>query len=90
MNRKGVLIVESMFMFLFISAFVAAGVTRPMHIEKRYMQRCQKDGSSLEQCKINAAALSLDQKVEYIRDTVENPDIPNTEYLASLPNFERQ
>lgn len=90
MDRKGVLIVESVFLYLFISAFVAAAITRPMHVEKRYMQRCQANGNTETQCEAQMNELTIDQKIEYFRDTVENPDIPNTEYLASLPNFERQ
>lgn len=78
--------VPLIFSILMFSSATYAIVTRDEHIEKRYVQRCVENGGTQAACETEVASKTMDEQIEYIRDTVANPDIPNWQYLANIPN----
>jgi len=72
-NKKGMLVVEAVFMGLFFSAFVAAGITRPGHIVKRANEKCVYFGEPADVCSQRVEDMSQADRIAYIRDTVESP-----------------
>lgn len=78
MNKKGFGgIMGIIFGGLFLSAFVAAMLTRPQHVEKRYLEKCVNDGYTIEACKVQIAPLSLEERIDYIRDKATEPTTYN-------------
>lgn len=77
MNRKGIMVVEAVFAGLFFLAFVAAMFTRPQHVEKRYLEKCTAEGKAIETCQAEITPLSLDERIDYIRDKATGPTTYN-------------
>lgn len=75
MNRKGFF--APYVAVPLLVAFIVAMVTRPQHVEKRYIEKCVKSGLSLTKCGELIESLSLQQRIEYIRDVKTGPTTQN-------------
>ncbi len=68
MNKKGMLVVEAVFLGIGFLMIVAAGFGRPTHIIKRSIEKCVAEGGDSQACKDKVNAWSQDERIDYIRD----------------------
>jgi hypothetical protein len=73
MNRRGVVLgfIPAMFGGIAFCMMVAAVVLRPSHIDRRAIQKCEYFGNT--DCEVTVQSMNQEQKIEYIRDTVDSP-----------------
>lgn len=66
MNKKGMMVVEAMFLGLFGSAIIAAILTTPQHRIKMGIKRCEAEGQT--SCDVRVPELTKANLLHYIRD----------------------
>lgn len=68
MNNKGLMTVEAVFIGLYVSAFVAAAFTQPMHLHKTTIKTCLMEGKTQAYCEVLADSFTAREKMDYVRD----------------------
>lgn len=66
-NKKGMLMVEAVFIALFASAGIAGISSIDWNIHRRYVEKCSVN-NAIQACELEHDQLSKAERIEFIRD----------------------